>query len=217
MGDHANNDRNQQFRNQMEGGSRLMTTVKSLCVYCGSSSGASPGFAEAAERLGVLMAENGVRLIYGGGRVGLMGTIADAVLRGGGEVIGIIPRHLQAKEVGHGEVTELIVVESMHERKNAMSEMADAFAVLPGGLGTLDETFEIITWKQLRLHDKPVLVIDVDGYWEPLRHLVESIVDNDFAHNDCAKLFTIVPSIDDVFPTLTAMPAPRFGVDTDRM
>ena len=147
----------------------------------------------------------------------MMGVIADAVLRGGGTVTGIIPRHLQAKEVGHDEVTELIVVESMHQRKNTMSELADAFAVLPGGLGTLDETFEIITWKQLRLHDKPILLIDVDGYWRPLEHLIKSIVNCGFAHHDCAELFTIVPGIDDVLPTLEAMPAPRFGTDSDRM
>jgi len=194
-----------------------MTAVKNLCVYCGASSGKSPIFAAAAKRLGTLMANNGVGLVYGGGRVGMMGLIADAVLRGGGAVTGIIPRHLLAKEVGHGDVSELIVVESMHERKNMMSELADAFAVLPGGLGTLDETFEIITWKQLRLHDKPILVIDVDGYWQPLEGLIESIVDKGFAHNDYAKLFTIVPGVDDVFPTLEAMPPPRFGTDSVRM
>jgi hypothetical protein len=194
-----------------------MTAVKNLCVYCGASTGNSPYFAAAAQGLGALMAEKGVGLVYGGGRVGMMGVIADAVLRGGGTVTGIIPRHLQAKEVGHDEVTELIIVESMHERKNMMSELADAFAVLPGGLGTLDETFEIITWKQLRLHDKPIVVIDVGGYWQPFEHLLKSIVNNGFAHDDYAKLFTIVPGIDDVFPALAAMPAPRFGTDLDRM
>ena len=193
-----------------------MTVVKNLCIYCGSSSGNDPSFAAAAEGLGTLMAKNGVGLVYGGGRVGMMGVVADSVLRGGGRVTGIIPRHLQAKEVGHDKVTELIIVSSMHERKTMMSELADAFAVLPGGLGTLDETFEIITWKQLRLHDKPILLIDVDGYWQPLEQLINSIVDRGFAHDDCAKLFTIVPGIDDVFPTLESMPAPRFGTVPDR-
>lgn len=194
-----------------------MTAIKNLCVYCGASTGNAPTFAAAAEALGTLMAKNSVGLVYGGGRVGMMGVIADAVLRGGGKVTGIIPRHLLAKEVGHDEATELMVVESMHERKNMMSEMADAFAILPGGIGTLDETFEIITWKQLRLHDKPILVIDVDGYWQPLENLIKSIVSNGFAHDDYARLFTIVPAIEDVFPTLAAMPAPRFGTDLDRM
>ena len=194
-----------------------MTAIRNLCVYCGASTGNAPSFAAAAQGLGALMAEKAVGLVYGGGRVGMMGVIADAVLRGGGKVTGIIPRHLLAKEVGHDGATELIVVESMHERKSRMSELADAFAVLPGGLGTLDETFEIITWKQLRLHDKPIVVIDVDGYWKPLEHLIKSIVGCGFAHDDYTKLFTVVPGIKDVFPTLAAMPAPRFGTDSERM
>ena len=194
-----------------------MTEIRNLCVYCGASRGNSPSFAAAAEALGEIMAERGVGLVYGGGRVGMMGIIADAVLRGGGKVTGIIPDHLRAAEHGHDEVTELIVVASMHERKNLMSEMADAFVVLPGGLGTLDETFEIITWKQLRLHDKPILVIDVDDYWQPFEQLINAVVANGFAHQDCARLFTVVPDIDAIFPTLEAMPAPRFGTDAGRM
>ena len=194
-----------------------MPAISSLCVYCGSSAGASPVYAEAARRLGSELAKRGVRLVYGGGRVGLMGIVADAVLKGGGEVTGVIPGHLQDREVGHDALSELVVVETMHERKAKMSELADAFAVLPGGLGTLDETFEIVTWRQLRLHDKPVVVVDVDGYWAPLESMIASMVDRGFVRKEHAELFTVVREVDAVFEALQAMPPPRFGVDTEHI
>ena len=150
-----------------------MAVIKRLCVYCGSSPGVEPSYSTAAARLGTLLAESHVELVYGGGRVGLMGTLADAALAAGGRITGIIPRHLHDREVGHPGVSELIVVGSMHERKQRMFEIADAFAVLPGGLGTLDETFEMITWRQLGLHDKPLIIIDIAGYWTPLLELFE--------------------------------------------
>jgi len=194
-----------------------MTAISSICVYCGSSVGASPAYAAAAERLGSELAQRGIRLVYGGGRVGLMGVLADAVIRGGGAVTGIIPAHLQDREVGHGALSELVVVQTMHERKARMSELADAFAVLPGGLGTLDETFEIVTWRQLRLHDKPVVIIDIDGYWAPLQHMVSAMVEGGFVRPEHAALFTIVPDVDAVFDTIRAMPPPRFGLDSKRL
>lgn len=191
-----------------------MTAISSLCVYCGSSVGASPKFAAAAERLGSELAQRGIRLVYGGGRVGLMGVLADAVLRGGGSVTGIIPGHLQNREVGHSELSDLIVVETMHERKAKMSELADAFAVLPGGLGTLDETFEIVTWRQLRLHDKPVVIIDIDGYWRPLQTMIADMVKGGFVRPEHAALFTVVEDVDTAFEAFEQMPPPRFGVDS---
>ena len=128
----------------------------------------SDTYKDAAHQLGTLLGQNGHQLVYGGGRVGLMGIIADATLAAGGPVVGIIPEHIQVLEVEHTGLSELLVVDSMHTRKRMMVDRSDAFVVLPGGLGTLDETFEILTWKQLRLHDKPIVVANIDGYWDPL-------------------------------------------------
>jgi uncharacterized protein (TIGR00730 family) len=194
-----------------------MPAISSLCVYCGSSPGALPVYAAAAERLGAELAKRGVRLVYGGGRVGLMGILADAVLKGGGSVTGVIPGHLRDREVGHDALSELVIVDTMHERKAKMSELADAFAVLPGGLGTLDETFEIITWRQLRLHDKPVVIIDIDGYWGPLHHMVASMVEGGFVRKEHAALFTVVSNVEAAFDALQAMPSPRFEVDREHI
>lgn len=185
-----------------------MIPPTSLCVYCGSATGADGAYVAQARRLGVLMAENGIRLIYGGARIGLMGALADAVLAGGGEVVGVIPGHLDAREVGHRGISELRIVASMHERKNLMFEISDAFAILPGGLGTLDETFEMITWRQLRLHDKPILLVDIDGYWQPLLRLVDHVVERGFAPPAVHRLFTVVGSVDDVVSALVREPEP---------
>src|SRR3546814_324213 len=153
-----------------------MEPISSLCVYCGSAVGLDPAHRESAARLGQIMAENRIRLVYGGGRIGLMGVVADAVLASGGTAVGVIPEFLETREVGHQGVNDLHVVDSMHSRKNLMFEMSDAFAVLPGGFGTLDEAFEIITWRQLKLHDKPIVMIDVDGYWQPFLRLVDHVL-----------------------------------------
>ena len=149
-----------------------MAAVKSLCVYCGSSIDVRETHREAARTLGSALASAGIRLVYGGGQIGLMGLIADAALAAGGTVTGIIPKFLDQLEIGHTGCTELIVTENMHDRKLKMASMADAFVTLPGGFGTLDETFEILTWKQLRLHDKPIVIADIDGYWTPLLALM---------------------------------------------
>ena len=194
-----------------------MARLKSLCVYCGSSNRVAARHQEAAARLGRLLAEAGVRLVYGGGRVGLMGVIADAAIGAGGEVIGIIPEHLNSVEVGHQQVSELIVVRSMHERKALMFEMSDAFTVLPGGIGTLDETFEIVTWRQLRLHDKPVVLVDDGGYWQPFLGLIDHIIATGFARPEIRKLFTVVGSVDDVIPTVRAAPAPAEPEHAERL
>lgn len=143
-----------------------------LCVFCGARMGRDPAFVEAARETGRLLAEQGIGLVYGGGRVGLMGVIADACLAHGGEVTGVIPLGLFEREIVHEGLTELVRVDSMHARKFEMTARADAFLVLPGGYGTLDETFEALTWRQLGIHPKPLGILDVAGFWSPLRKLI---------------------------------------------
>ena len=185
-----------------------MTPLASLCVYCGSAVGFAPHYRDAARRLGQSMAENGIRLVYGGGGIGLMGVVADAVLAGGGSVVGVIPDFLESRELGHRGLNWLHVVDSMHARKNLMEQLSDAFAVLPGGFGTLDETFEILTWRQLRLHDKPIVLINLDGYWEPLLRLVDHVVAEGFARPESRRLFTVVERVEDVIAVLRRAPEP---------
>lgn len=145
-----------------------MVALRAVCVFCGSSAPADPRYRDAARALGALIARRGVDLVYGAGSVGLMGELADAALGHGGRVIGVIPAGLFAREVGHTGLTELHEVASMHERKQLMYDLSDAFVALPGGLGTLEELAEVATWSQLGLHSKPVALLDVDGFWEPL-------------------------------------------------
>jgi uncharacterized protein (TIGR00730 family) len=176
--------------------------VKSLCVFCGAAPGNDPAYAEAGRDLGVLMARKGIRLVFGGGHVGMMGLIADAVLGAGGAAVGVIPEHLVEREVGHDKLTELHVVDTMHSRKQKMFELSDAFAVLPGGIGTLDETFEILTWRQLGLHDKPVVLLSVGGYWRPFQELVGAIVKAEFAATAITRLFEVAASPQELFEVL---------------
>ncbi|SIN91008.1 hypothetical protein SAMN05444166_1568 [Singulisphaera sp. GP187] len=152
-----------------------------LCVFCGSSMGTRPAYADAAQRVGAAIASNRMGLVYGGGRVGLMGVVADATLAGGGPVVGVIPDPLATKEVAHRGVTELIVVPGMHERKAKMAERAAGFLTLPGGVGTLEEFFEIITWAVLGLHRKPIGILNVDGYFDPLLALLDNSIAQGFA------------------------------------
>lgn len=148
--------------------------LSAVAVYCGSNHGTDPAYPRAAADLGRLLAERGIRLVYGGGHVGLMGVLADAALAGGGEVFGVITRALLAKEVAHDTLTSLEVVDTMHERKAAMADAADAFVMLPGGYGTFDEFFEVVSWTQLGIHDKPCGVLDVGGYFAPLGALLDA-------------------------------------------
>lgn len=151
-----------------------------IAVYCGSSSGNDPKYVEATKALGKFFAEQGIDVVYGGGKVGLMGTIADAVMAHGGRVYGVIPQHLKHREIGHEGITELKVVNTMHERKAAMADMADAFVALPGGVGTLEEIFEVWTWAQLGYHDKPCAFYNIDGFYEPLLAMVQHMCDAGF-------------------------------------
>lgn len=156
--------------------------IESICVYCGSSSRAGERHFEAARRTGSLIARRGARLVYGGAHVGLMGVLADAALEAGGRVCGVIPRALVDREVAHGRLTEQHVVESMHDRKALMSDLAGAFLALPGGFGTLDELFETLTWAQLRFHSKPVGLLNVDGYFDGLLAFCDRAVKDGFLH-----------------------------------
>ena len=162
--------------------------MKRLCVFCGSSPGARPAYAEAARALGAALARRRIGLVYGGGSVGLMGALADAVLAEGGEVIGVIPRPLATRELAHPHVTEMRVVGSMHERKATMASLVDGFIALPGGLGTLEETLEILTWSQLGIHRKPVGVLNVEGYYDALLQLLSHAVREGFVRRDYFSL-----------------------------
>jgi uncharacterized protein (TIGR00730 family) len=187
-----------------------------VCVFCGSSRGSSRAYAEAAAELGAALAASGTGLVYGGGNVGLMGVVADATLAAGGEVIGVMPDALVAKEIAHRGLTELRVTGSMHERKALMAELADGFVALPGGLGTFEELCEILTWGQLGLHTKPVVLLDVEGFWAPFVALLDSAVEAGFlrpAHRDLAHR---APSAGAALELLRAPPPPPVHKWIDR-
>lgn len=176
--------------------------LKAVCVFCGSKSGSDSRYAETAEALGRQIVKERCDLVYGGGSIGLMGIVADAVADAGGRVTAIIPKFLDDFEVGRRNSDEFIIVESMHERKAMMADRSDAFIVLPGGLGTLDETFEILTWKQLRLHAKPTVILNAGGYWTPFIDLVDSQIANGFVAEAHRDLFSVVETVDEVFPAI---------------
>jgi hypothetical protein len=167
--------------------------VKRICVFCGSAIGRRAVYADAARAMATALLDRGLGLVYGGGSVGLMGTLADAVLAGGGEVIGVLPKGLARKELAHNGLTELHVVPSMHERKALMASLADGFVALPGGLGTLEEVLEILTWSQLGIHQKPVGLVDVEGYWTGLLGLLRHAVQEGFVRPEYATLVLVEP------------------------
>ncbi len=162
--------------------------MKRICVFAGSSEGARPAYAEAARSLGDELGKRGLGLVYGGGSIGLMGVLADAALATGGEVIGVIPGPLASRELAHAGLTALHVVDSMHERKAMMASLCDGFVALPGGLGTFEETLEVLTWAQLGIHRKPVGVLNVGGYWDGLQHLLAHAVGEGFVRREYAAL-----------------------------
>jgi uncharacterized protein (TIGR00730 family) len=179
-----------------------MSKINAVCVYCGSSPGTEPAFVEAAQKLGRILAENGVRLIYGGGSVGLMGALAEAVLEHGGEVTGIIPEFLTKRERPRRLAQELIVTRDMHERKRTMFERADAFVALPGGLGTLEELVEQLTWVQLGRHKKPILIANIAGYWDPLLALVDHMRAVQFLPATHSVNLLVAERAEDILPKL---------------
>lgn len=180
--------------------------VKSVCVYCGSRAGAMPAYTQDARALGQAIAAQGWRLVYGAGDVGLMGEVARAAQNAGAETFGVIPTHLLEMEVGKTDLTRFIVTETMHERKKVMLMNADAVVVLPGGAGSLDEFFEVLTWRQLGLHDKPIVILNTAGYWEPLRALVDHVIAQGFADASLAGFVTVA---DTPSAAITALSAPR--------
>lgn len=182
--------------------------MKTVCVFCGSSSGSDPAFAAAARELGRELARRGLALVYGGGRVGLMGEVATAVTAAGGTVVGVIPEALSAKEIAYAEATELVVVRTMHERKALMADRADAFVALPGGFGTLDELFEILTWGQLGIHRKPVGLLDVGGFFAPLLGWLDSVVAAGLLKPKHRDLLLVSASIPDLLDRLAAYTPP---------
>jgi uncharacterized protein (TIGR00730 family) len=185
----------------------MTTPLRSICVFCGSERGDLAIYAAAARALGSLLARSGVVVVYGGGNVGLMKELADAVLAEAGQVVGVIPSPLVDRELAHGKLSELRVVASMHERKALMADLSDAFIALPGGLGTLDETVEIITWRQLRLHDKPILLCDVIGSSAPLVAAIESAIALGFARPEVRHLFEVHEGVAAVLERLASLPA----------
>ena len=179
-----------------------MSKINAVCVYCGSSPGTEPAFIEAARTFGKILAENSVRLIYGGGSVGLMGALAEAVLQHGGEVTGIIPEFLTKRERPRRLAQELIVTHDMHERKRTMFERADAFVALPGGLGTLEELVEQLTWIQLGRHKKPILIANISGYWDPLLALIEHMRAVKFVPSALRVDFLVAKRVEEILPML---------------
>lgn len=182
-----------------------MPLIHSVAVFCGARSGAAPVFRESAAALGRGLAEAGIRLVFGGGRIGLMGAMADAALTAGGAVTGVIPEFLTRAEVAHPGVRDMVVTDSMHSRKQRMFELSDAFVSLPGGLGTLDETVEIITWRQLRLHAKPVLVCDVAGSSAPFLAIIEAAISAGFAEDWSRDLFEVQDGVEATLSRLEAL------------
>jgi uncharacterized protein (TIGR00730 family) len=184
-----------------------MITIKTVCVYCGSGPGTNPRFIEAAIALGKTLAENGIRLVFGGGSVGMMGAVASAVLDNGGSVTGIIPDFLTTREHALHRVQETIVTPDMHERKRLMFERSDAFVALPGGIGTLEELVEQLTWKQLGRHSKPVLLANIDGFWEPLLDLLAHMRSTQFIRTGQSVDILKAERVEDILPRLRSAAA----------
>ncbi|MCR9256896.1 MAG: TIGR00730 family Rossman fold protein [Alphaproteobacteria bacterium] len=178
----------------------MTISTPTVCVFCGASAGKDPSHVQIAQALGTSLAEAEMGLVYGGGQVGIMGIIAKACLDGGGTVTGVIPEDLQKREVAYHDLTELVVVDSMHTRKDLMYRRSDAFVILPGGIGTLDETLEIMTWRQLGFHHKPIFLLEQSGYWKPLLDLLNHVVDSGFAKPGILDFLETVPDV----PTLMA-------------
>lgn len=194
-----------------------MPAIKAVTVFGGAASGNSPIFRETATVLGQKLAAAGITVIFGGGSIGMMGAVADGALGAGGEVVGIIPDFLARREVAHTKVTEMIVTDSMHSRKRRMFEMSDGFITLPGGLGTLDETFEMITWRQLDLHAKPILVCDVGGWGRIFGDMVDAYVEMGFAPRHARDFFEILGSVDAIVERLVELPVIETATPVSRL
>ncbi|MCA3058718.1 MAG: TIGR00730 family Rossman fold protein [Burkholderiales bacterium] len=193
-----------------------MNTLNSLCLFCGASPGADPAYRDAAAAFGITLAHRNIRLIYGGGSVGLMGVAADACLAAGGEVVGVIPRMLMEKEVGHAGVTQMHVVETMHDRKALMTELSDGFIALPGGFGTLDELFESLTWQQLAYHTKPIGLLNVNGFFDALIAFLDHARDERFLRDLHRESLQVDTDLSVLIEKLRRAEAPDTGKWLDR-
>lgn len=193
-----------------------MAEIKSLCVYCGSRDGATPGYTRIAREIGKILAQRGISLVYGGGSVGMMGHMARAVLAEGGKVVGVIPGHLDEKEVTFEQCSELHVVGSMHARKKMMFELSDGYLVLPGGVGTLEEMIEVGTWRQFRLHEKPIIVLNISGFWKPLIQMLNLMSQQGFAGEELKEIFTFVNTVEEVMPAFDEAEDPWLQSDTSQ-
>ena len=182
-----------------------MRTIRSICVYCGSREGRDPAYRQEAALVGTGLAQRKISLIYGAGGIGIMNVVANAVLKGGGVAVGVIPRHLAAQDLKQDGLTETVLVDTMHERKQIMFERADAFAVLPGGFGTLDEFFEMLTWKMLDLHRKPIFLVDSAGYWAPLAGLIDHVIAKGFAAPETRDMIQIVSGAEGLLAAITGL------------
>jgi uncharacterized protein (TIGR00730 family) len=183
--------------------------LSSICVFCGSNGGADPAYLATAEAVGAGLARRGIRVIYGGGRVGMMGAVADAARAAGGDVVGVIPQQIFDLEIGHTGLDDLRVVGSMHERRALMAELSDAFVALPGGIGTLEELFEVYTWAQLGIHAKPLALLDVAGYYEPLAAFLDHAVAQRFLRPETREMLAVADDLDSLLATLEQwQPAP---------
>lgn len=187
-----------------------MKKVSTVCAYLGSSSRCDEIHKTTARNFGQMLARAGIQLVYGGGRVGLMGILADSVLDAGGKAIGIIPEHISKREIQHNDLTELHVVDSMHIRKQMMVDKSDAFVVLPGGIGTLDELCEVMTWRQLGIHDKPIIIVNSQGYWTPFIQMIDNVIAARFMRDEDRRLFTEVATIEEALKALTEAPSETF-------
>ncbi|WP_210150768.1 TIGR00730 family Rossman fold protein [Chryseobacterium scophthalmum] len=185
--------------------------MKSITVFCGSSFGSDDLYKEQATLLGQTLAKENIQLIYGGANVGLMGAVADGVLKEGGKAIGVLPHFLQSKEIAHQNLTELILVETIHERKTKMNDLCDGVIVLPGGYGTLEEFFEMITWAQLGLHKKPIAILNIDGFYDDLIKLVQTMVDKGFLKQINQEMLLVSDSIDALLEKMRNYQAPTVG------
>lgn len=194
-----------------------MSKIKSACVYCGSSSTSNPAFDAPTIELGQSLAKAGITLVYGGGSPGLMGKVANSCMDAGGAVIGIIPDHILKLEVRHNQLTELHVVDNMHTRKMMMADKADAFVIMPGGLGTLDEAFEIMTWKYLGVHNKPVIIANIDGYWDPLVALIQHMYQHKFVREEHMNTYVEAKSVQDVMDILKSTEKSTTPVRTEKI
>jgi uncharacterized protein (TIGR00730 family) len=178
--------------------------VKSICVYCGANSGSNPVFVAAAKELGKLLAENDIGLVYGGASIGIMGALADSVLEHGGHVTGIIPHGLFQREVAHNGISKLLVVDSMHDRKSLIAHLSDAIVTLPGGYGTFEELFEMITWNQIGIHQKPIFILNTAGFYDPFQAFISNVIENGFIRDTVKQPYKVLEKPVDVIEELSA-------------